>query len=122
MNCKKELLPYSSSFIVHRSSFHTMADNDERRQAAGRDAYEREATTDLKDTTPDRPKGMPLHTRLLIGLAVGVVAGVAANRLWGGDHPGVAWAISRVTEPVGTLFLRMLLMIVVPLVFSSLVV
>src|SRR5918998_343062 len=86
------------------------------------DAYEREATTDLKDQTPDRPKGMALHTRILIGLAVGVVAGVAANRLLGGDHPAVAWAIRHVTEPVGTLFLRLLLMIVVPLVFSSLVV
>src|SRR5918998_6401864 len=86
------------------------------------DAYEREATTDLKDQTPDRPKGMPLHTRILIGLVVGVVAGVAANKLLGGEHPQVAWAIRHVTEPAGTLFLRLLLMIVVPLVFSSLVV
>ncbi|MDQ3804400.1 MAG: dicarboxylate/amino acid:cation symporter [Acidobacteriota bacterium] len=96
-------------------------EHDERGRA-GRDAYERELTTDLKDATPDRPKGMPLHTRILLGLAVGVVAGVAANRLLGGDHPGVAWAIRHVTEPVGTLFLRLLLMVVVPLVFSSLVV
>jgi DAACS family dicarboxylate/amino acid:cation (Na+ or H+) symporter len=86
------------------------------------DAYEREATTDLKDETPDRPKGMPLHTRILIGLAVGVVAGVAVNRLLGGDHPGVTWAVRHVTEPIGTLFLRLLLMVVIPLVFSSLVV
>src|SRR5918997_822437 len=94
---------------------------DDKREA-GRDAYEREATTDLKDTTPDRPKGMPLHTRILLGLLAGVVAGVAANRIWGGDHPDVVWTITRITEPVGTLFLRLLLMIVVPLVFSSLVV
>ncbi|MGI9107895.1 MAG: dicarboxylate/amino acid:cation symporter [Pyrinomonadaceae bacterium] len=86
------------------------------------DAYEREATTDLKDATPDRPKGMPLHTRILIGLLVGVVAGVAANRLWGGDHPRIVWTISNITEPIGTLFLRLLLMVVIPLVFSSLVV
>ncbi|MCA1566516.1 MAG: dicarboxylate/amino acid:cation symporter [Acidobacteria bacterium] len=86
------------------------------------DAYEREATTDLKDETPDRPKGIPLHTRILIGLVVGVVAGVAANRVFGGDHPGVAWAVRHVTEPIGTLFLRLLLMVVIPLVFSSLVV
>src|SRR5215216_2866732 len=97
-----------------------MSDKDERPLES--DAYEREATTDLKDTTRDRPKGMPLHTRILIGLLAGVVAGVAANRLWGGDHPGVAWSITSITEPVGTLFLRLLLMIVVPLVFSSLVV
>src|SRR5688572_5067589 len=110
------LLIHHSSFIIHH--FILMADKDE----TGRDAYEREATTDLKDTTPDKPKGMPLHTRILIGLLVGVVAGVAANRLWGGDHASVAWTISRITEPIGTLFLRLLLMVVVPLIFSSLVV
>jgi len=37
-------------------------------------------------------------------------------------HPTVEWIISNFTEPVGTLFLRLLLMVVVPLVFSSLVV
>jgi DAACS family dicarboxylate/amino acid:cation (Na+ or H+) symporter len=98
-----------------------MSEHDERGRA-GRDAYERELTTDLKDATPDRPRGMALHTRILIGLAVGVVAGVAANRLLGGEHAGVAWAIRHVTEPIGQLFLRLLLMVVVPLVFSSLVV
>jgi DAACS family dicarboxylate/amino acid:cation (Na+ or H+) symporter len=86
------------------------------------DAYERELATDLKDATPDRPKGMALHTRILIGLVVGVVAGVAVNYALGGSHPRVAWTIANVTEPIGTLFLRLLLMIVVPLVFSSLVV
>ena len=86
------------------------------------DAYEQETSTDLKDATPDRPKGMALHTRILIGLIVGVVAGVAANQLLGGDHPRVVWTISNITEPIGQLFLRLLLMVVVPLVFSSLVV
>ncbi|HEX8503170.1 MAG TPA: dicarboxylate/amino acid:cation symporter [Pyrinomonadaceae bacterium] len=104
---------------------------DDKRET-GRDAYEREATTDLKDTTPDRPKGMPLHTRILIGLAVGVVAGVASYALFSVPnpkvpgasvtHPTVEWVIANFTEPVGALFLRLLLMIVVPLVFSSLVV
>jgi dicarboxylate/amino acid:cation (Na+ or H+) symporter, DAACS family len=87
-----------------------------------RDAFEREVTTDLDEETPDRPKGMPLHTRILIGLAVGVVAGITVNALFGGDHPRVTWVITNITEPVGQLFLRLLLMIVVPLVFSSLVV
>jgi len=65
---------------------------------------------------------MPLHTRIFIGLAVGVVAGVGVNRLLGGEHAVVKWILSNVTEPVGQLFLRVLLMTVVPLVFSSLVV
>jgi DAACS family dicarboxylate/amino acid:cation (Na+ or H+) symporter len=85
------------------------------------DRFERELTTDLSDRTADRPRGLPLHTRILIGLAVGVVAGIAANLAVGGDHPAVAWVIANVTEPVGTLFLRGLLMIVVPLIGSSLV-
>jgi DAACS family dicarboxylate/amino acid:cation (Na+ or H+) symporter len=85
-------------------------------------AFEREMTTDLDDRTLDRPKGMPLHTRILIGLGVGLVAGVAVNLTLGGAHPRVAWVISNFTEPIGALFLRLLLMIVIPLVFSSLVV
>jgi DAACS family dicarboxylate/amino acid:cation (Na+ or H+) symporter len=86
------------------------------------DAFEREITTDLDAETPDKPKGMALHTRILIGLAVGVVAGVVVSKLFGAEHPRVAWVITNITEPVGALFLRMLLMVVVPLVFSSLVV
>jgi dicarboxylate/amino acid:cation (Na+ or H+) symporter, DAACS family len=86
------------------------------------DQFEREVTTDLKDATPDKPRGLPLHTRILIGLLVGVVAGLAANMLLGGDHFAVVWTVFHITEPVGTLFLRLLLMIVIPLVFSSLVV
>ena len=86
------------------------------------DAFEREITTDLDEETPDKPKGLALHTRILIGLAVGVIAGVAVNWIWGGDHPRVVWVVENFTNPIGQLFLRLLLMIVVPLVFSSLVV
>jgi DAACS family dicarboxylate/amino acid:cation (Na+ or H+) symporter len=42
--------------------------------------------------------------------------------LYGGTDERIAWAVTHVTEPIGQLFLRLLLMIVVPLVFSSLVV
>src|SRR5687768_18546475 len=86
------------------------------------DAFEREITTDLDEETPDKPKGLALHTRILIGLAVGVIAGVTVNYTFGGDHPRVAWVVDNITAPIGQLFLRLLLMIVVPLVFSSLVV
>ncbi|HWT02281.1 MAG TPA: dicarboxylate/amino acid:cation symporter [Pyrinomonadaceae bacterium] len=102
-----------------------MADEDGKKRKKSEiatDAFEREVTTDLDEETPDRPKGMPLHTRILIGLAVGVVAGITVNALYGGEHPRVTWVVTNITEPVGQLFLRLLLMIVVPLVFSSLVV
>ena len=103
-----------------------MADERDEKRANGEtlrsDAYEREETTDLKDSTPDPPKGVALHTRILIGLVVGAGAGLLVNALVGGDNSRVAWIISNITEPIGQLFLRLLLMIVVPLVFSSLVV
>jgi DAACS family dicarboxylate/amino acid:cation (Na+ or H+) symporter len=96
------------------------------------DAFEREVTTDLDEETPDRPKGMPLHTRILIGLLIGVVAGLAANYFFQIPdpaqpdamitHPRVEWVVYNITEPIGALFLSLLQMIVVPLVFSSLIV
>jgi DAACS family dicarboxylate/amino acid:cation (Na+ or H+) symporter len=65
---------------------------------------------------------VPLHTRILLGLAAGAVCGIIANAVWGGADDRVNWVIVQITEPVGELFLRLLLMTVVPLVFSSLVV
>lgn len=96
---------------------------EERRDPPGSpDAFERELTTDLKESTPDKPKGMPLHRRILLGLLVGVIAGLAVNAMFGGDHPRVVWTVRNITEPIGQLFLRLLLMTVIPLVFSSLVI
>ena len=87
-----------------------------------RDAFEREIGTDLDEETPDKPKGIALHNKILIGLALGVIAGVTVNKLFTGDNPKVVWVVDNITQPVGQLFLRLLLMIVVPLVFASLVV
>src|SRR5688572_604374 len=95
-----------------------MAENDN----VPADDYERELNTDLDDETPDRPKGMALHTKILIGLLVGVVGGLAVNWTFGGSHPNVVWLTENISRPVGTVFLNLLLMIVVPLVFASLVV
>lgn len=86
------------------------------------DQWERELTTDLKDTTPDRPKGLPLHTRIVIGLIAGGGLGLLANALLGAQHGGLQWVVLHITEPIGTLFLRLLLMIVVPLIFAALIV
>lgn len=86
------------------------------------DEYERELTTDLDDDTPDKPKGIALHTKIFIGLAVGVIGGLVVNWTLGGKNPDVVWMVRNITQPIGQLFLNLLLMIVVPLVFSSLVV
>lgn len=97
-----------------------MSENDKDPTPANE--YERELTTDLDDDTFDKPKGMALHTKILIGLLVGAIAGLIVNFSFGGTHENVVWTIGNITQPIGTLFLNLLLMIVVPLVFSSLVV
>ncbi len=62
---------------------------------------------------------LPLHTQILLGLAVGAVAGVAANLLWR-DAPALLWIVGNVAELVVQVCLRLLFMLVVPLVFTSL--
>ncbi|HET9426010.1 MAG TPA: dicarboxylate/amino acid:cation symporter [Gemmatimonadaceae bacterium] len=64
-------------------------------------------------------KGMKLHTKILLGLAIGATLGVAANVMLGGDHPTVTAINKYVAGPIGQIFLRMLFMIVVPLIFAS---
>lgn len=85
------------------------------------DEMKRELTTDLNDETRDKPKEMALHTKILIGLLIGVFGGLAVNWTLGGDNANVVKFIENLTRPIGQLFLSLLLMIVVPLVFSSLV-
>jgi DAACS family dicarboxylate/amino acid:cation (Na+ or H+) symporter len=99
-----------------------MPEEDKYNEPVERDAFERRIATDLDEDTPDKPKGMALHTKILIGLVVGVIAGVTTNQVFGGSHPRVIWVVDNFTNPIGQLFLRLLLMIVVPLVFASLVV
>ena len=65
---------------------------------------------------------MPLHTKILLGLILGAIAGGTLNSLLGASDPNLIFAVDHVTNPIGTLFLRLLLLLVVPLVFSSLVV
>lgn len=62
----------------------------------------------------------PLQRRIFIGLAVGAGVGLIVNLL-APQAPWVSTLINHVTQPVGQLFLNLLLMVVVPLVFSSLV-
>ncbi len=65
-------------------------------------------------------KPFPLHTKILIGLIVGAGAGGTLNAVLGGDSPRLNIAIDHIADPVGQLFLRLLLLLVIPLVFSSL--
>jgi len=59
-----------------------------------------------------------LHTKILLGLLAGAATGILTNVLAHGA-PWVHWIDTNVAGPVGQIFLRLLLMTVVPLVFCS---
>jgi len=74
-----------------------------------------------------------LHTKIIIGLLGGATVGIIANAFatgagwvaWVGipadwAHDKVQWLGNNIAGPVGQIFLRMLLMTIVPLVFASL--
>ena len=61
---------------------------------------------------------MKLHTKIVLGLVLGAAAGITANTLAAGAD-WVRWIGDNIANPVGQIFLRMLLMTVIPLVFAS---
>jgi DAACS family dicarboxylate/amino acid:cation (Na+ or H+) symporter len=65
-------------------------------------------------------KRIPLHTRILIGGLLGAVAGIVSY-LTAGGSPGLQSFITWVTGPLGRIFLNLLFMLVIPLIFSALV-
>jgi DAACS family dicarboxylate/amino acid:cation (Na+ or H+) symporter len=52
----------------------------------------------------------------------GAIAGGTANSILGASDEKLIFATRHITDPIGQLFLRLLLLLVVPLVFSSLVI
>src|ERR1051325_5349257 len=73
-----------------------------------------------------RPRTLPRYCRamkldqsyrMLAGLALGVLLGVAAHMAWG-DAPALQQFVKLVTEPAGKIFLRLLF--VLPLIVSAL--
>ncbi len=68
---------------------------------------------------PTNVRKGPKTSHILAGLILGAVAGVAAN-LAGGKTTALASIIHYGTEPAGQMWLRALIMVVIPLVFSRL--
>jgi DAACS family dicarboxylate/amino acid:cation (Na+ or H+) symporter len=68
--------------------------------------------------TQAESRGIPLHTKILIGLVLGATGGSLSNLVFEGTTQ-LMWLVDNVLDPVGQIFLRMLFMVVVPLVFTS---
>ena len=64
---------------------------------------------------------MKLHTQLFIALVLGLALGAALHAS-GGDLAWVTAVNANVLRPIGQIFLRLIFMIVVPMVFSALVI
>ena len=63
---------------------------------------------------------MKLHTRILLGLVLGIACGTAAH-VWAAGSGWLEWVLENLTTPVGKVFLRGMFMMVAPLLFASLV-
>jgi len=86
---------------------------------------------------PEPRRRIALHTKILLGLVVGAALGITLNLAMRvpPDAPSAAtldangngiadrleWWAQRVADPLGRVFLRLVLMVVLPLVFSALV-
>ena len=65
-------------------------------------------------------RGLALQTQMLIGFSIGLAAGLIVFA----SAPGAPWVstvTTYVTGPIGQIFLRLLFMLVIPLLFSALV-
>lgn len=81
----------------------------------------------LTDKNPDtiarmmsRLKQIPLHTKILIGLVLGAITGGIVQALFGATNENLKWFVDVIATPAGNIFLYMLFMVVVPLLFSAL--
>ena len=66
-------------------------------------------------------KGIALQYQMAIGFALGLILGLIANTV-ARDAGWVEFLTTYVTGPIGQIFLRLLFMLVIPLLFSALVV
>ena len=77
-------------------------------------------TPEQKSVATTGGKGLALHYKVLIGFVLGTLLGLAVHAFVG-DAPWVQYLMTYATRPFGQIFLNLLFMLVVPLMFSALV-
>lgn len=75
----------------------------------------------MTDTPVKAKTGMPLHWKMAIGFALGLVFGLAVHMSAGADAAWVQALTRYLTTPLSKLFLSLIFMLIVPLLFSALV-
>ncbi len=70
-----------------------------------------------------RPWKWPLANQILIGLLVGAITGLIVEQTvtGAGALAQLDWWLANLIKPVGSLFIRIIFMVVIPLVFSAIV-
>ena len=78
------------------------------------------ASDGISENSLEDKKGLSLQWKMVIGLLVGLIGGLIAY-MTSQDALWVGWVTTYVTGPIGQIFLRLLFMLVIPLLFSALV-
>jgi DAACS family dicarboxylate/amino acid:cation (Na+ or H+) symporter len=76
----------------------------------------------MTEPTSPAKAAMPLHWKIGIGFFVGLLAGMLVHYTVGADATWIQNATRYATQPFATLFLTLIFMLIVPLLFSALVV
>lgn len=63
---------------------------------------------------------MKLHSKILLGLLIGLILGLGCN-LFVTDKDLLKWIVENISYPIGQIFIRMIFMIVIPLIFTAIV-
>jgi len=82
---------------------------------------DRMPTDDPRPNPPTPARGMPLHWKMGIGFVGGLLLGLVVYFAGGADSTWVHGLTRYVTTPFSQLFLNLIFMLIVPLLFSALV-
>ena len=67
---------------------------------------------------------MSAHWKMLLGVVIGASLGLLANALGADSNVGgvLLWIATHIAQPAGTIFLRLLFLLVIPMLFSAIVI
>ena len=76
----------------------------------------------MRDAPASSKKKLPLHWKMAIGFGLGLLLGLIVHATGSGESGWVTMLTTHVTTPFSKIFLSLIFMLIVPLLFSALVV